>query len=97
MGNIQLQAAGLNNWLDHMEQKLTVMQDIFDRMETEAEGLDQIWESEAERDWKAELQIQIEEVRRQILQMKESVFALAETGRMLADKEIHMISLADQL
>lgn len=97
MGNIQLQAPGLNNWLDHMEQKLTAMQDIFDRMDTEAEGLDQIWESEAERGWKAEFQMQIGEVTNQILKMKENIFALAETGRMLADMEIHMISLTDQL
>lgn len=97
MWKIQLQAAGLNKWLDDMEQKLTIAQDMLDMIETETEQLKKIWESEAGRRWKAEFQVQIGELRNRISKMKESVLALGETSRLLADMESNMTLSADQL
>lgn len=97
MWNMQLQASGLNQWLDLMEQKLTVAQDMLDVMETETEQLKEVWESGAGKIWRAEFQIQIGEVRTRIANMKKSVLNIGETGKLLADMESNMISTADKL
>lgn len=97
MWNIQLQTAGLNEWLDAMEQKLTLAGDLLDVMETEAEQLKEVWESGAGEIWKREFQIHVGEVRLKIAEMKKVVLNIGEMGKMLADMESNMIMAAEKL
>lgn len=97
MWKIQLQAAGLNKWLDEMEQKITQMRDWIELMETEAESLKNIWEGEAERTWKAEFLRRMNEVKIWLAEMSQVVTYVGKAGKGLADMEIRMIAGAKNL
>lgn len=97
MWNIQLQAAGLNGWLDEVEQKLTFAEDMLDVMGAETEQLKTVWESVAGEIWKGEFQSRIEEVRLKTADMKKIVLNIGEMGKMLADEEGSMIRAAEKL
>lgn len=97
MWNIQLQTAGFNGWLDTMEQKLTLAEDMLDVIEAEAEQLKVVWESGAGEIWKGEFQIRIDEVRLKVADMKRIVLNIGEMGKVLADEEGNMIMAAEKL
>ena len=97
MWNIQLQAAGLNKWMDEMEQRITQAGDWTDVMETEAESLKAIWEGEAEKIWKAGFLERINEVKLSLSEMSKVVSCIGEAGKSLADMEIRMIAGAKNL
>ena len=97
MWKIQLQAAGLNEWLDEMEQRITQMRDWTELMETEAESLKAIWEGEAEKIWKAEFLEKIYEVKLWLAEMSRIVTCVGKAGKSLADMEIWIIAGAKNL
>ncbi len=94
---IHLQAAGLNNWLDAVEHKLTIAQDLLDVMEIESEQLREVWESSAGKIWRSEFQVKINEVRRQVTEMEKVILKIGEISRVLAEMEKNMILAADKL
>lgn len=94
---IQLQGAGLNEWLNDVEQKLTLAVDLLDVIEEEAEQFKGIWESSAGEIWKSELQLRISEVRSKFADMKQILLNIGEMSRALSDLENSMITDAKKL
>lgn len=97
MWDIQLHAAGLNKWMDEMEQRITQTGDRADMMEKEAESLKTIWEGEAERIWKAEFIDRINEVKVRLGEMSRVTACVGKAGKSLADMETGMIAGAKKL
>lgn len=97
MWSIQLQAAGLNQWMDEMEQRITLAGDLAGLMETETESLKNIWEGEAEKIWKTEFLERINKIKIQLAEMNQVVAGIGKTGKNLADMEIKMIAEAKKL
>lgn len=97
MCDIWLQAAGLNEWLDAVEQKLTLTGDMLDVVEVEAEQLKGVWISEAGEIWKAEFQIRMREMRARLAEMRKIILSIGEIGKILADQESNIILGAEKL
>lgn len=97
MWNIQLKAAGTNQWIDEMEQKITGIGDLLDVMEVEAEALKVIWESGAQKIWIKEYINRISEVKAQLTIISRSVSEVGRAGKNLADLEIKMAAEAKGL
>ena len=94
MQNIQLQAAGLNQWLDEMEKRITHAKDTADMIETEAQSLKKIWEGEAEKVWQDGLSHRIEEAKIQLAEMSRIAADVGKAGKSLADMEMGLIAEA---
>lgn len=97
MWNIQLKAAGVNQWIDEMEQKITRMGDLLDVMGAEEEALRFVWESGAEEVWRKECKNRTAEVKVQFTEISKSIAEVGSIGKNLADLEMKMAVEAKRL
>lgn len=93
--NIQLNTSGLNNWISHMEQKLTAAKDLLDVLETEEEQLKNIWDSAAKEQWESRLKLLINQAKVSIEEMQKLLLLVNEAASILAQMEKGMVYAAE--
>lgn len=84
---VHLNTAGLNQWFDTMEQKLTRAGNLLDLLEEEEEMLKNIWNGAAMRRWEKEFMVLLIQVRAPLGEMKRILTALDEAANTLAARE----------